>query len=161
MIDVSIEGETTVHFKGSLVSKIKEIDDESGCGTMWCKAGVSIPVDLKKRVEVIFGRAARPGERYDVAGDPTARGELLAGMDLRNKTVAEVRRMVQERHATIQRYYGAAPEDSSSPNWDYSSHVLRPETVPDTWYVHEAWGGHDKNTVELVVASWPTQSVQD
>ncbi|WP_214327521.1 hypothetical protein [Nonomuraea sediminis] len=161
MINASIEGETTVTSNGHLVSKIKEIDDESGCGNTWCKAGVSIPVDLKKHVNFTFGRAARPGERYELAGDPTARGEILEGIDLQNKTVAEVKRMVEERHATIQRYYGAEPEDSGSQSWDYESHVLRPETIPDTWYVHEAWGGHDKNTVELVVASWPTKVVRD
>ncbi|MFI6604815.1 hypothetical protein ACIBHX_52085 [Nonomuraea sp. NPDC050536] len=161
MIDAEIEGETTVTSNGHLVSKIKEIDDDSDCGSTWCKAGVSIPVDLKKHVNILFGRAARPGERYESAGDPTARGEVLEGIDLQNKTVAEVKRLVQERHATIQQYYGAQPEDSGSQNWDYESHILRPETVPDTWYVHEAWGGHDKNTVRLVVASWPTRVVRD
>ncbi|MFF5209284.1 hypothetical protein [Streptosporangium sp. NPDC000396] len=160
MMHVSIEGETTVISNGSLASKVKEIDDESDCGDVRCKAGVSIPVDLKKRVEVIFGRAPRPGERYEMGGDPTARGEVLEGMSLKNKTVGEVKRMAQERHAMIQGYYGADPGDQPgaprSSGWDYSEHVLRPESVPDTWYVHEAWGGHDKNTIELVVASWPS-----
>ncbi|MEV6868506.1 hypothetical protein AB0M44_46980 [Streptosporangium subroseum] len=138
---------------------IEMIDGGSDCGNMWCTAGVRIPVNLREPIEIIFGRASRPGERYEITGDPTARGEVLEGLNLRNRTVAEVGLMLQQRRATVQQYYQDSPEPPAGGHgWDYSEHVLQPEDVPGTWYVHEAFGGHDKNTVRLVVASWPTVS---
>jgi hypothetical protein len=137
--------------------RIKKIEG-AGCGQTWCLAGVSIPVDLHSPFEVVFGRAARPGERYEITGDPTARGEILEGMEPANKTVGEVRIMLQQRQATVSRYYKAPPEPSprDGSGLDMTGHPLQAEEVPDTWYVHEALGGHEKNTVRLIVAPQPT-----
>jgi hypothetical protein len=79
-------------------------------------------------------------------------------VDLANLTVAEVKHMLQQRNATVESYLHAPPEPFPRDlgGWDYSEHVLQPVRVPDTWYVHEAFGGHNKNSVRLVVASWPT-----
>lgn len=130
----------------------------TNCGNMWCKAGVSIPLNLRDPVEIIFGRAARPGERYKFTGDPTAHGEVLEGVNLTNRTVAEVKRMLRQRHVTIESYHEAPPEPfpHDLAAWDYTEHALQPVSVPDTWYVHEAFGGHHRNSVKLVVASRPT-----
>ncbi|GAA4631780.1 hypothetical protein GCM10023196_062540 [Actinoallomurus vinaceus] len=143
-------------------SKITEIDGARGCGNMWCKAGVRIPVGMRGRVTVIFGRAARPGEPYALAGDPTAWGEALQGLSLRNHAVADVRRMAGQRHVTIQRYFGEAPwkrpgvePPRNFAGWSYDEHVLEAARVPDGWYVHDAFTGRFPNTVELVVAPWP------
>lgn len=143
------------HQHGS--DRIKTIEG-SNCGNVWCKSGVSIPLNLRNPIEIIFGRAARPGERYTFAGDPTAPGEILEGVDLTNQTVAEVKRILRQRHATIESYHEAPPEPfpHDLAGWDYTEHVLQPVSVPDTWYVHEAFGGHYRNSVRLVVASWPT-----
>ncbi|WP_326819844.1 hypothetical protein [Streptosporangium sp. NBC_01756] len=137
---------------------IEGIDGGPDCGNMFCKAGVRIPADLRSPIEIIFGRAARPGERYELAGDPTAPGEVLEGLTLRNRTVAEVGLLLRQRHTTVQEYYHDAPESppGAGRGRQPSEHVLQPESVPGTWYVHEAFGGHDRNTVRLLVAPWPT-----
>ncbi|GII27770.1 hypothetical protein [Planotetraspora mira] len=161
MISISSPGKETNYRTDGF-----EIKDEHGsewvkriegtdCGNMWCMAGVSIPVNLRSPVEIIFGRAARPGERYEIAGDPTAHGEILEGVDLENQTVAEVKRILQQRNGTIESYLEAPPEPFPSAGWDYTEHVLQPISVLDSWYVHEAFGGHNKKSVRLVVASWP------
>ncbi|GGP84255.1 hypothetical protein [Streptosporangium pseudovulgare] len=136
--------------------RIEGIEDESGCGDMWCQAGVRIPVGLRLPITIVFGRPARPGERYEITGDPTARGEVLEGLTLRNRTVAEVEALLRQRHTTVETYYQAPPPPSpGSGGWDFSEHVIRSRDVPGTWYVHEAFGGHDRNTVSLVVDSRP------
>ncbi|MFI7690105.1 hypothetical protein ACIBQ6_13605 [Nonomuraea sp. NPDC049655] len=128
------------------------------CGRTWCQAGVSIPVSLRSPFELISGRPARPGERYELTGDPTARGEILEGADLANRTVAEVKALLRERGATVESYHQAPPEPfpRDGAGWDYTAHVLRPESVPDAWYVHEALGSHETNRVKLVVAPRPS-----
>ncbi|WP_433222470.1 hypothetical protein [Microtetraspora malaysiensis] len=168
MVSISSPGKMIIYRPGGF-----EIKDQHGsdwiksiggtdCGNVWCKAGVSIPLNLRGPVGVVFGRAARPGERYGVAGDPTAHGEILEGVDLANQTVAEVKRILRQRNVTIESYHEEkAPPGPSSRDrtgWDYSEHVLQPVSVPDTWYVHEAFGGPYKNSVRLVVASWPTSN---
>lgn len=120
---------------------IKSIEGTE-CGNFWCKAGVSIPLKLRGPVEITFGRAARPGERYEVAGDATAHGEILEGVDLANQTVAEVKLLLRQRNVTVEYRYNRQA-------------VLQPESVSDFWYVHEAFSGHHKNSVILSVASWP------
>ncbi|GAA0852426.1 AzlD domain-containing protein [Streptosporangium amethystogenes subsp. fukuiense] len=142
---------------GNRSPRIKKIEG-TDCGKIWCLAGVSIPVGLRSPFEVTFGRAARLGERYEITGDPTARGEILEGMKLANKTVGEVRIMLQRRHATVSHYYKAPPEPSprDGSGLDVTEHPLQAEDVPDTWYVHEALGGHEKNAVRLIVAPQPT-----
>lgn len=126
-----------------------------GCGNFWCLDGISIPVDLRSPLELMAGRPARPGERYAVSGDPTARGEFLAGQDLTNLTVAQAIALVKERGGTVEAYYEPPPEGHRG-NWIHSEHARRPEEVPGSWYVHRAWGGHYQNTVRLVVAAEPT-----
>lgn len=141
---------------GTNSRRIKKIEG-TDCGRTWCLAGVSIPVDLHSPFEVTFGRAALPGERYEITGDPTARGEILEGMKPANKTVGEVRIMLQQRHATVSRYYKAPPEPAGrgGSGLDVTEHPLQAEDVPDTWYVHEALGGPEKGTVRLIVAPRP------
>ncbi|MGW4411619.1 hypothetical protein ACWEJ6_46885 [Nonomuraea sp. NPDC004702] len=138
-------------------NRIKLIEG-TGCGRTWCQAGVSIPANLRSPFELILGRPARPGERYELTGDPTARGEILEGAELANRTVAEVKALLRERGATLESYHQAPPEPRTrdGAGWDYTAHVLRPKDVPDVWYVHEAFGGHEANTVRLVVAPRPS-----
>ncbi|WP_171074734.1 hypothetical protein [Nonomuraea basaltis] len=126
------------------------------CGNLWCKGGVRIPVNHRGRIELIFGRAAGPGEKYEIQGDPTAQGEIFAGLDLRNRSLAEVKAMARERNATIARLFQAPPENPS-PNddaWLQEDHELSPVNVPDTWYVHEGITSREPGSVDLVVAPW-------
>ncbi|GGO26152.1 hypothetical protein GCM10010116_52500 [Microbispora rosea subsp. aerata] len=143
---------------GTRSRRIKKIEG-TDCGRTWCLAGVSIPVDLHSPFEVIFGRTALPGERYEITGDPTARGEILEGVKLANKTVGEVRIMLQQRHATVSRYYKAPPEPAGrGGSGDVTEHPLQAEDVPDTWYVHEALGDPEKDAVRLIVAPRPADN---
>nr|WP_055504274.1 hypothetical protein [Nonomuraea pusilla] len=134
---------------GTRSARIKKIEG-GGCGNHWCLAGVSIPVGLRSPFEIIFGRAARPGERYEVAGDPTARGEILEGMKLENWTVGEVRAILRERHATVSDYYKASTSN------DWTKYPLPARDVPDGWYVHHVGGGDVPNSVRLRVSPQPT-----
>ncbi|WP_219507080.1 hypothetical protein [Nonomuraea ceibae] len=138
-------------------NRIKLIEG-ADCSRRWCQAGVSIPADLRSPFELVFGRPARPGERYEITGDPVARGEVLEGAEPANHTVAEVKALLRERGAIVESYHQAPPEPRprDGAGWDFSAHVLRPESVPDDWYVHEVFGGHAPNTVGLVVAPRPT-----
>ena len=154
---ISVDGDS-----GTGTSKVTAIDGSHGCGTMWCKAGVRIPIGRRGHVTIIFGRAARPGEAYALTGDPTARGEALQGLSLHNRTVADVRRMAGQRRVTIQRYFGEAPWERpgaepprNGSGWSYDEHVLDATRVPGTWYVHDAFTGRFPKTVELVAAPWP------
>ncbi|GAA3135479.1 hypothetical protein [Streptosporangium carneum] len=169
MISVSSPGRMTVYNPdGSFdiqdkngSSRIEGVGGSPDCGVIWCKTGVRIPVALRGPVVITFGRAARPGEPYELAGDPTARGESLEGLPLRNRTVAEVRLMLRQRQVTVKRYYHDAPENppEAGRGWQPTEHVLRPEEVPGTWYVHEAWGSRDRGAVGLLVAPWPTSVI--
>ncbi|GLX96344.1 hypothetical protein [Herbidospora sp. NBRC 101105] len=124
------------------------------CGNFWCLAGVSIPLDLRSPLEISAGRPARPGEQYAVTGDPAAPGEVLEGEDLTNLTVAGARSLLRERNVAVETYYESGYGVRG--DWDYSEHTLPPEKIPDSWYVHETWGGHHPGTVRLVVAAAPT-----
>ncbi|GAB1819289.1 hypothetical protein [Herbidospora sp. RD11066] len=126
------------------------------CGNTWCKAGVSIPLDLRSQVELVVGRPARPGERYETGGDPAARGEVMEGEDLTNLTVAELRLLARERDAVVEAYYELEPKGDRG-NWVFSDRPLQPENIPEGWYVHAAWGGDYAGTVRVVVASWPSE----
>ncbi|GAB3985735.1 hypothetical protein GCM10029978_099360 [Actinoallomurus acanthiterrae] len=141
---------------------VTQIEGTRDCGIIWCRAGVRIPVGLRHRLTIIFGRPARPGEHYALLGDATAAGEPLHGLGVRNRTVADVRQMARQRHVTIQRYFEDDPwgrPGSQVPRngagWNLDDHVLAPDRVPGGWCVHDAFTGRDPGTVELVVAPWP------
>ncbi|WP_156046090.1 hypothetical protein [Herbidospora cretacea] len=78
----------------------------------------------------------------------------MDGEDLTNLTVAQARDLFRERNISVETYY-ASPEGVQG-DWDFTDHILQPTTIPESWYVHEAWGGHQQNTVRLVVAAEPT-----
>jgi hypothetical protein len=55
-------------------------------------------------------------------------------------------RILQQRNGTVESYHPEPfPQDFAG--WDYTAQVHQPVSVPDTWYVHEAFGGHHKNSV--------------
>lgn len=139
---------------------VTPLDGGRGCGGVWCKAGVRVPTSLTSHLTLTFGRSARPGESFKLVGDATAPGEPLAGLPVRGRTVAEVRRLAGERDATIRTYYGSPPRNQKPPKgavwsvWNYSEHVLTPGSVPGGWYVHEAMTGSTPGTLTLMVAPY-------
>jgi hypothetical protein len=48
----------------------------TGGGGSACPVGVQIPVGYRGQAEVVFGRAARPGEQYESTAPATAPGEV-------------------------------------------------------------------------------------
>jgi hypothetical protein len=74
-----------------------------------CVPVIRIPRDLRGHASISLGRAARPGEQYDGAGQIDGRGEPLAGLKWRNQTLGDVRKLLARRHteiAEIQAEYG-------------------------------------------------------
>ena len=99
----------------------------TGGGGSACPVGVRIPVGYRGQAEVVFGRAARPGEQYDSTASATAPGEVLHGLRFAGDTVAQVLALLRERHVTVPVFNYAAPGGARN-----VSHV------PGTWYVYDA-----------------------
>jgi hypothetical protein len=97
----------------------------TGGGGANCPVGVRIPLAFKGTADLVFGRAARPGEQYESAGLATAPGEALHGLTFRGRTVAWVRARLRDREVTVTQYRTT----SSTP---------APEPVPLDWHVYDA-----------------------
>ncbi|MGH3205055.1 MAG: hypothetical protein ACRDP5_23845 [Streptosporangiaceae bacterium] len=99
----------------------------TGGGGSACPVGVRIPVGYRGQAEVVFGRAARPGEQYESTAAATAPGEAMHGLHFVGDTVAQVLAMLRERHVTVPVFNYDAPNGGRN-----VSHV------PGTWYVYDA-----------------------
>ena len=73
----------------------------TGGGGSACPVGVRIPADFRGQAQLAFGRAARPGERYETTAPATAPGEVMHGMRFRGDTVSQVLAMLRERDVTV------------------------------------------------------------
>jgi hypothetical protein len=113
-----------------------------------CPVGVRIPIGFHGQAQVVFGRAARPGEHYESTAAATAPGEVMHGLTFVGDTVAQVRTMLRERGVTV--------GDYNYVDHGYGKNVT---SVPGTWYVYDAnpWAPQQ---VMLVVGPTPTQPVQ-
>lgn len=120
---------------------------ETGGGGDQCPVGVRISTDYKGTAEIVFGRAARPGEQYNSSAPVTAPGEAMHGMKFRNHRVGEVLAALKKRNVTVPEYRATTAN---------ASNVLRPDQVPATWYVHDGvpWA---KNQVLLFVGPAPSK----
>ena len=103
----------------------------TGGGGAACPVGVRIPVGFRGQAEVVFGRAARPGEHYESTADAAAPGEVMHGMSYVGDTVARVLAMLAQRDVTVPVF--------NENQQGYASNVAH---VPGTWYVYGAgpWG---------------------
>lgn len=94
-----------------------------------CQDGLEIPKNYDGQTEIQFGRAAKPGELYfhfsSKVDDP---GEAMHGAKWRDRTVAEVKQVLAERHLKVAEYYDA----NQPPN---AQAIPAP---PDDWYVRDA-----------------------
>ncbi|TMR03132.1 hypothetical protein ETD83_11125 [Actinomadura soli] len=120
---------------------------ETGGGGDQCPVGVRIRTDYKGDAEIVFARAARPGEHYNSTAPVTAPGEVMHGMTFRGHRVGEVLAALKKRNVTVPEYRAMYGNESRD---------LRPEQVPPTWYVHDAspWA---KNQVMLFVGPAPSE----
>jgi hypothetical protein len=70
-------------------------------GTSACPVGVRIPVGFHGDAQLVFGRAARPGEQYESTASAFAPGEALHGLSIRGLRVARVLALLRQRHVTV------------------------------------------------------------
>jgi hypothetical protein len=124
---------TVVAFGGTQLQAIDPITAKGKCvvasGGSICPVGVRVPLGYRGSAEIVFGRAARPGEQYVSAGSPTAPGEAMHGLRYRGRTVATVLALLRARHVTVPQYRYVHAN---------FGHVLRPDQVPRGWYVLNA-----------------------
>jgi hypothetical protein len=120
----------------------------TGGGGSACPVGVRIPVGFGGQAQLVFGRAARPGERYESTASPTAPGEVMHGLTFVGDTVAQVLALLRHRDVTV-------------PDFSYDDHGdnRNVASVPGTWYVYDAnpWAPQQ---VMLVVGPTRTPPVQ-
>jgi hypothetical protein len=92
-----------------------------------CQVGVELPKNYRGTTSIQFGRAARPGEWYQhTSSHATDKGEILAGLTVRNKTVAQVVPLVESHGARVEFLTGDRPK-------------LKPlKSAPGEWYVEDA-----------------------
>jgi hypothetical protein len=110
-----------------------------GAGGATCPVGVRIPIGFHGSAEVAFGRAARPGERYQTTwDDATAPGEALHGLRISGRPVAAVLSMLSARHVTAPQYRHTIPTGTTSEGTAGFTEALRPGQVPPTWHVYGA-----------------------
>ncbi len=99
----------------------------TGGGGSACPVGVRIPIGFGGQAQLVFGRAARPGERYESTASPTAPGEVMHGLTFVGDTVAQVLALLRQRDVTV-------------PDFNYDDHGdnRNVASVPGTWYVYDA-----------------------
>lgn len=101
----------------------------TGGGGDVCPVGVRVAVNYRGSAEIVFGRAARPGEQYESAGQATAPGEALHGVAFRGRTVAAVEALLRARHTTVPQFRLMTSAVSDR---------LIHRQVPGDWYVYDA-----------------------
>jgi hypothetical protein len=100
-----------------------------GAGNV-CPVGLRVPVGYRGEANLAFGRAARPGERYEATAPATAPGEVMHGMHVRGRTVAAILAMLRRRHVTVPVFHFTTTRGIGE--------LLAPSKVPGTWYVYDA-----------------------
>ncbi|MGW1341819.1 hypothetical protein ACWCOV_12245 [Kribbella sp. NPDC002412] len=109
-----------------------------------CQAGLELPKNYDGTTVIDFGRAAKPGELYQhTSSSATAKGEMLAGLAIDNKTVAQVLPQIEARGVKVVAYLSG-----KAPNLDSNT------TAPGNWYVHGAMS-HAPGEVVLFVDAKP------
>jgi hypothetical protein len=97
---------TLVYFDGS--SAIRPITAIGKCwtggGGSQCPVGLRVPIRYHGTASLVFGRAARPGERYETTAPATMRGEVLYGLHVVGRRVAAVLAMLRKRHVVVGEY---------------------------------------------------------
>jgi len=98
---------TVVYFDGS--NAIKTITAFGRChtggGGPVCPVGLRVPVHYRGHADFVFGRPARPGERYETTAPSTAPGEALHGLRVAGRRVAAVIEEIAVRHVRVAVYH--------------------------------------------------------
>lgn len=131
---------TFLYYEGSDGSKLGLLKPGENCPATLnasdpgCQYGVEVGKRFKGKAEIMFGRAAKPGERYQyMPSESNAPGEELAGMAYKNKRVAEVQKLIAARGVTIGGYFNSTTEMVDGVNT-----AKEVDPAPGDWYVHGA-----------------------
>ena len=115
----------------------------TGGGGAACPVGVRVPLNFAGHADLTFGRAARPGERYETTAAANAPGELLHGLHYTGQKVSTVLAMLAARHISAHFLVSVKCENVGR------------DKAPGNWYVTDAdpWA---PGAVDLWVSkSWP------
>lgn len=131
----------------------------TGGGGSICPVGVRVPVGFRGQADITFGRAARPGERYETTAPADARGEVMYGLHFHHRTVAAVLAVLRKRHVTVPVFHYTTAKGIGE--------LLPPSRVPATWHVYDAdpWAPHQvmlwvgPGRVEVMPAASPDSPV--
>ena len=111
-----------------------------------CQEGVELPKNYDGETEIQFGRVAKQGERYiHTSSSATDKGEVLAGLTVKNKTIDQVLPLVKSRGVREIDYLtsnSANPEPVKSP--------------PGNCYVEDA-SAYAEGEVSLYVSPTPVK----
>lgn len=121
---------TVVYLEAGTGVEVIEAPDQCttpGSGT--CPVGIRIPAGHSEHIEVVFGRAAEPGETYQASNEATAAGEALAGLDVRGQRVTDVLDLLSERGQRAAQFRMLSATSSQTLE-------LSADEVPGDWYVH-------------------------
>jgi hypothetical protein len=94
-----------------------------------CQLGLEVPKNYAGKTEILFGRKAKPGERYvQMSSSASEKGEALEGLAIANKTVGAALPLIESRGVKVHAYYAS----SDKPHF---KDIAKPA---DNWYVHGA-----------------------
>jgi len=115
------------------------------------KNGVRVSASFQGQAEIFIGRAAQPGESYWIAESATAPGEVLAGVDIAGKTVADLLPVLESA--------GVAPDyNVEAVNDDGQVVDTLTASVPGGYFVYGAWTDQP-GKVQLDVGATPKPPV--
>jgi hypothetical protein len=106
----------------------------TGGGGAACPVGVRIPAGFQGSAQLVFGRAARAGERYESTTSAFAVGEVMHGMRVRGRTVSQVVSLLRARGVSVPVF-----------NYARGGVARNVRHVPGRWFVYDAtpWAPHD------------------
>jgi len=95
-----------------------------------CVPEFTIPLNYPDKATLVFGRTAKPGEKYLAATSINRRGEVLEGVRFQGRPVGQVTKLLAERGRTVE-YVRARTYDTAVPN------------PPKTWKVDDGVAVND------------------
>ena len=116
----------------------------TGGGGSACPVGLRIPLDFKGSAQITFGRAAKPGEKYETTAAADAPGEVMHGLRFKGDTVSQVLSELRQRDVTVPYF-----------NYNHDDYAKLLRGVPGGWFVYDAvpWAAHQ--VMLFVGPVWP------
>ncbi|YCK33120.1 hypothetical protein ACNF49_03155 [Actinomadura sp. ATCC 39365] len=139
---------------------IEVVDRQEGCETAGgCPISIKVSRDFKGSAEVILGREARPGEKYEITTGFDSLGEPMHCAPYHNRPVSEVRALLKARGVDVQAFDVLGPAF-----WTKEGEETEPVTkasVPESMHVV---GGYltmaGKATLQVSDSDLPTDLVR-